>query len=475
MNLTEILESHGVIIKEGKVEASSFAINVIGSKSDKLYINKLPTDKKLKIDGKYWISINYSKELMENSKMKKAKEIFNKLNEKQIIKTESIITQTKQILENKIDIENCYINYQGKDINIILTEKNEVYYKGVDVAEVLEYADPHDAIKTLINEKYIKSYQEIKKNNNVYGAPKKVNSQTIYLTIDGIKELISKSKKPKSIELAKEFNIEIINCKNLYKEQITINDILNSFLGEKIKLQYPVGRYFIDLYFLEYNLAIECDENNHSDRDVYYENEREKYIKNNLNCTFIRFNPDEKNFKIENIINKIFKKIKDFIENKKNSDKYSEKNHNLLKELNNLDQKIIEARNRKNIEEIKLLELEVESKRLDLAKIEAETKRLQLEIELIKLRNNKTTKISEMKELEDKSVEYFLENNITKAESTEFIYATELYEKYDNTTMSLELFVKEIKKIKPEIIYKGKTKDGITRKAFFGIKFIENP
>jgi very-short-patch-repair endonuclease len=29
-----------------------------------------------------------------------------------------------------------------------------------------------------------------------------------------------------------------------------------------------IGKYKVDLYFIDYNLVIECDEYNHEDRDI---------------------------------------------------------------------------------------------------------------------------------------------------------------------------------------------------------------
>ena len=60
--------------------------------------------------------------------------------------------------------------------------------------------------------------------------------------------------------------------------------------------QFAVGKYWIDLYFPRYKLAIECDEFGHRDRDIGYEVERQKHIGKLLNCTFVRFNTDAKDF-----------------------------------------------------------------------------------------------------------------------------------------------------------------------------------
>ena len=52
--------------------------------------------------------------------------------------------------------------------------------------------------------------------------------------------------------------------------------------------------YSIDFYFHDYKLAIEIDENGHSDRSIDYEIKRQKVIKQELGCKFIRIDPDKK-------------------------------------------------------------------------------------------------------------------------------------------------------------------------------------
>ena len=48
----------------------------------------------------------------------------------------------------------------------------------------------------------------------------------------------------------------------------------------------------------------------HKDKNEDYEKQREDLIKKELNCSFIRINPDEENFKISKVNNKIFRHIK---------------------------------------------------------------------------------------------------------------------------------------------------------------------
>ena len=77
-----------------------------------------------------------------------------------------------------------------------------------------------------------------------------------------------------------------------------------------MQTQYTVIGYRIDLYFHEYKLAIEVDELGHNDRNIDYEIQRQKALERELNCVFIRINPDEKDFNIFKEINKIHRHIK---------------------------------------------------------------------------------------------------------------------------------------------------------------------
>ena len=73
-----------------------------------------------------------------------------------------------------------------------------------------------------------------------------------------------------------------------------------------MKRQFSIGSYRIDIYFPEHKLDIECDEHDHKDRDINYEIRRQKFIEDQLNCKFIRYNTDEKDFTIESVLNKVF-------------------------------------------------------------------------------------------------------------------------------------------------------------------------
>ena len=94
------------------------------------------------------------------------------------------------------------------------------------------------------------------------------------------------------------------------KEQTVLKSVKDAFEGEDMQPQYSVLRYRIDLYFHKYKLATEVDELGHADRNISHEIERQKVLEKELDCVFIRINPNEENFNIFKEINKIDRHIK---------------------------------------------------------------------------------------------------------------------------------------------------------------------
>ena len=76
-----------------------------------------------------------------------------------------------------------------------------------------------------------------------------------------------------------------------------------------MQIQYSVLGYRIDLYFHKYELAVELDELGHADRNINNEIERQRALEREINCVFIRINPDEPDFNILRETNKIHRHI----------------------------------------------------------------------------------------------------------------------------------------------------------------------
>ena len=93
----------------------------------------------------------------------------------------------------------------------------------------------------------------------------------------------------------------------LTKEQLVLTKIKSSSEGGNMQRQNSALDYRIDLYFHEYKLAIEIDENNHSNRNIDYEIKRQKAIEQELGFKFIIIDPHKEEFDIFKAINEIFR------------------------------------------------------------------------------------------------------------------------------------------------------------------------
>lgn len=194
-------------------------------------------------------------------------------------------------MESIIKIDNYEIR--------IIHENKEIYYCAKDICLILGMKNNRQACSRIDSEQ--KKAIKVKTNGGL--------QKSIFLTETGLKQLLLGCRSPYCDKIAHLCNISI-DTKFECKEASTIKLILKIFKGEKMKLQYPVSKYFIDLYFPEYNLAIECDEYNHNDRNPKKEKIRENVIKDLLDCDFIRYDPDDEDFDIYQVINQIFRHIK---------------------------------------------------------------------------------------------------------------------------------------------------------------------
>ena len=77
-----------------------------------------------------------------------------------------------------------------------------------------------------------------------------------------------------------------------------------------METQYSVLGYRIHLYFHDYKLVIEIDENGQSDKNIDFQMKRQKSIEQEPDCEYIRIDPNKDNFDIFKAINEIFTHIK---------------------------------------------------------------------------------------------------------------------------------------------------------------------
>ena len=198
-----------------------------------------------------------------------------------------MINITKETLENN-------------GIEVIVDSVNALWLNERHIEEQLG----HKNLPAVTN-KYDKIYK--KRRQELVDEPTK-QPYRIFLCIDLTLKIMD-CRTDESCNLKRNLGFRLHDVINT-KEQTVINSIKDAFEGENMQTQYTVLNYRIDLYFHKYKLAIEIDELGHNDRNIDYEIQRQKALERELNCVFIRINPDEKNFNIFKEINKIYRYIK---------------------------------------------------------------------------------------------------------------------------------------------------------------------
>ncbi len=186
-------------------------------------------------------------------------------------------------------------------VRYLKDENEEHHICGADIGKILDLKNIRNNLRNLK-----KKYFNI---NTISGIQK-----IVYIDFSEFIKILVSSRTIKSNEILKKIGIKSEeSIKIIPIELVTIQFIMECFNGENMIHQYSVDNYKIDLYFPEFNLAIECDEEqNHSIKDLENDSERQIYIENKLNCIFIRYRPQKKDFNISNVINQIYKHILSF-------------------------------------------------------------------------------------------------------------------------------------------------------------------
>lgn len=185
------------------------------------------------------------------------------------------------------------------------------YFVGYEIASLVGYKNPKNTINknvSICNKLLLRDFPGEK------NPP--LDPRTILINRDGASEILLKTRKkinPDVNHLFEKFGISITNKKCLSKEQSTVLEIENAFKSEKMEDQYSVGKYRLDLYFSEYKIVVECDENGHQDRKPWKERERMDFVNKKLSITddsWVRYNPDDiQSYDITKVIGQIYRKI----------------------------------------------------------------------------------------------------------------------------------------------------------------------
>ena len=189
--------------------------------------------------------------------------------------------------------------YEANGIEVIADKLGKLWLNERHVEKKLG----HKNLPALTNQ-YPKEYK--KQRSELNESTNQPNRRFIH--VDLALKIIMNSRTDESCKFKKNLGFTLHDVINT-KEQTVISAIKEAFEGGNMQTQYSVLGYRIDLYFHEYKLAIEVDELGHADRNVNNEIERQRVLERELNCVFIRIDPDAPNFDIFREINKIYRHI----------------------------------------------------------------------------------------------------------------------------------------------------------------------
>ncbi|XWV25360.1 putative Bro-N domain-containing protein [Tupanvirus deep ocean] len=131
--------------------------------------------------------------------------------------------------------------YEEADVFVILDQDKKPWYKGKDIATVLEYKNTKDALCKHVDKKYKMSFADM---GSQIATPIKIDPQTTFINNSGIFQLVSRSKKPEAVKLWEFITEEVLPelfTTGTYTMPITETDIdkLNkSFYDDNMLSKY---------------------------------------------------------------------------------------------------------------------------------------------------------------------------------------------------------------------------------------------
>ena len=135
----------------------------------------------------------------------------------------------------------------------------------------------------------------------------------LFIKMSCVKRTIAHARSPVATGLAKSLGFDVVDVHCVPIEAATSSFLMHAFHGESIKLQFQVGKYYLDMYFDEYKIVVECDENHDTQEQKTRDAERESYVKKKLKCEFIRFKPmqrqSDNSMYMAHVVNAIYKSI----------------------------------------------------------------------------------------------------------------------------------------------------------------------
>lgn len=189
--------------------------------------------------------------------------------------------------------------FGGIELDFYRNNENEIFMTIAQLAEALEYASK-SAIENMLNRNPELKEEEFSSTRILQGRQK-----TRLFNVNGIRAIIQLSDAPlfKKMSLLEYFG-ERVYYPIERVEHKYLRVIMDTFRDKETKRELVLGDYRVDLIFPNEKVLVECDEYGHKHYCQVKEKERELFFESQ-GYTIIRFNPNEKNFRIGLVIAEI--------------------------------------------------------------------------------------------------------------------------------------------------------------------------
>lgn len=140
MNIEKLCNQYSVKFLNGKVNLNDFATNVIKSKNAKEYVKTLKRKKITteKIENCLYISENDALEIIKCSKSQSCKDFIKAIEDNE--KIENV---------NVVDADGGVFIFHGKNIFTTVDENNEIWFRGIDIVNILKCEHPIKVLNTI--------------------------------------------------------------------------------------------------------------------------------------------------------------------------------------------------------------------------------------------------------------------------------------------------------------------------------------
>lgn len=129
-----------------------------------------------------------------------------------------------------------------------------------------------------------------------------------FLTLSGVRRMLTKNRSLQAPDIARGFGMDLAATHYSCDEQCTIGFLARAFEDFRMVHQFRCQQYYIDLYFPDQRVAVECDEEStHGAARAERDWTRQVVIEQTLKCKFVRYRPQRSGFNQADVVKEVLR------------------------------------------------------------------------------------------------------------------------------------------------------------------------